>query len=239
MTTRTSTTPITPISLPANVRGAVVFGGSFDPPHLWHTRIASAARRELCGTQGWIIFVPAARSPLKGVGPIASDSHRLSMLQLATRRTHRCVIWTDELDRARADANQPSYTIETLQRLHKVLTMNRSRSAPTLRLLIGADQAVSFQKWREAASIVGLAEPAVALRPPLDTPDRLAAAMRATGCWSGDELLTWRARILRVQPRALSSTDVRKAGRRETQRSGSLHTEVRAYIDRHRLYERP
>ena len=76
-----------------------MFGGSFDPPHLWHTKIASAARRQVFGPKGVVVFVPAARSPHKKHGPVASDEDRVAMLRLATRRMKRCVIWTDEIDR--------------------------------------------------------------------------------------------------------------------------------------------
>ena len=63
--------PITPLPINAReLRGlhaVLLFGGSFDPPHTAHVAAGEMARDRLYGDRGWLLFVPAARSPSKRV----------------------------------------------------------------------------------------------------------------------------------------------------------------------------
>ncbi|MCC6322790.1 MAG: nicotinate-nicotinamide nucleotide adenylyltransferase [Phycisphaerales bacterium] len=241
------TIPITPIQLPRGLRGIVVFGGSFDPPHLWHTHIASAARRRAFGTGsgrdgGAIVFVPTFRSPFKSRGPSASDADRIAMLRLATRRLTGAVVWTDEIDRAAATASpESSYTIDTLVRLRRLLRRQSPGMPITLRLLIGSDQAASFHRWREARRVLRIAEPLVALRPPHHTRDDLRRELERTGAWSEPQIAAWLSRIVPTGIRGHSSTAVR-AGMSARPRAGSssraniVSTPVRNYIAKNGLY---
>lgn len=194
---------MTPLPVPRDARGVVVFGGTFDPVHRWHVRIAAAVRRRVFPRGGWIVFVPAARSPLKDGGPVASDADRVAMLRLATRRLARAVVWTDEIDRAAG--GRPSYTVETLGRMRRVLGR-----AP-LRLLIGADQAAQFHRWREYRRILALAEPVVVLRPPVRSKSALRRALERSGAWSAAEVEEWLGRVVPVEVRDISSSAIRAA----------------------------
>lgn len=242
--TRPRPDPIVPLKPPRGTSGVVVFGGSFDPPHLWHTHIASAARRRLFGPRGLIVFIPAARSPLKRHGPAASDEDRLAMLRRATRRLSRCVVWTDELERARHPAHSgPSYTIDTLVRLRGILRRSAPRTGDLpLRLLIGSDQAAAFHRWREYRKIMKLAPPVVALRPPISSPAELRDVLAKSGAWSADDLDHWMSSVLPIAARAHSSTEVRDlaAGRGTAPgRDGSsrlVSRPVRDYIRSRGLY---
>ncbi|MFZ4430963.1 MAG: adenylyltransferase/cytidyltransferase family protein, partial [Phycisphaerales bacterium] len=62
-------TPIEPPP-PPDAAPLVLFGGTFDPPHLGHAHIARHALAA-SGPHAWILFVPAARSPLKTDAPAA------------------------------------------------------------------------------------------------------------------------------------------------------------------------
>ncbi|MBL9030536.1 MAG: nicotinate-nicotinamide nucleotide adenylyltransferase [Phycisphaerae bacterium] len=243
--------PITPLSIPRGARGVILFGGSFDPPHLWHTRIAVAARRRLFPRDGWLVFVPAAQSPMKA-GPVAPAADRVHMLRLATRRLKRVRVWTDEIDRAarasrssarspgsggdgrRASAPpvpRPSYTIDTVRRLRAILPA----SVP-IRLLIGADQAVQFHKWKDFRELMTLAEPVVVLRPPLGTRRHLLASLRAQGAWSEEDLGRWGDRLVPCTTRGDSSTSVRELARRGSLVSGLTARAVRDFLRDRGLY---
>jgi nicotinate-nucleotide adenylyltransferase len=218
------------LDVPRDAAGVVVFGGTFDPVHAWHTRVAAAARRAAFPGGAWIVFVPAARSPFKEGGPVASDEDRVAMLRLATRRMRRAAIWPDEVERARG--GEPSYMVETLERLRSVLPR------VPLRLLIGADQAAPFHRWREYRRVMELAEPLVALRPPIGTPATLRRALERAGVWSGPEVEAWMGRVLRAPVRDLSATRIRERLGRGCSTEGEVAAAVARYAARNGLYRR-
>ena len=60
-----------------------IVGGSFDPVHHEHALLATCCLQQVHLDAVW--FVPAARQSLKPQGPIASNAHRLAMLQRVGR----------------------------------------------------------------------------------------------------------------------------------------------------------
>ena len=200
MTTPDERSGITPWPVPDATAPAIVFGGSFDPPTRAHIDLALAAR-DLIDQAAWLVIVPAARSPHKQQGPRASDADRLAMLTSALRDADRAAIWTDELDRA--GDSTPSYMVTTLERAALVAPAAR------LRLLIGADQAASFHRWREPRRIIELAEPAVILRAPALTPEDLRCILAEAGAWSDAEIERWLGRVLPMTSIDASATEAR------------------------------
>lgn len=235
--------PITPLKLPARVRTVIIFGGSFDPPHMYHTLAPLIAAAGLFGRAGWLLYVPAARSPLKKHGPIASDDHRLALLKLALDLPAQRSIWTDEIDRAawlaERGRDEPSYTIDTLRRLRKVVP-----ARVKLRLLIGADQAADFHKWKDFRAIIRIAEPLVMPREPIATVNALNSSLRGKG-WSRDERAAWCTRLVPGLVMPAASTGVRAAipgaplkAKQWLDRPplDELTTRVASYIIEHNLY---
>lgn len=219
----------------------VVFGGSFDPPHFYHTLAPLALTNRLFGESGWLLYIPAAKSPLKAHGPIASNAQRVAMLKLALDIPGRRSIWTDELDRARLQRKDavPSFTIDTLRRLKKVLPRGVK-----LRLLIGSDQAADFHKWKDCRKIIEMAEPLVMARAPMDTVSGLYTAL-SSEFWTRSERAAWCRRMAPNFPMPASSTSVRDlipgapkkaAAWTEIEGLSSVITPVAAYIIKHRLY---
>lgn len=206
----------------------LLFGGLFDPPHWAHVNLAIAARDVVLGKGAWLVFVPAARSPHKPDGPIASNEHRLAMLGLALAGHSNVAIWTDELERT---DDGPSYWIDTVRRAHDLTAPETE-----LRFLIGADQAIAFHRWHEHDAILQLAEPMVMLREPAGTPDALVAQLRSLDVWSDDEIDAWRRSIVPQEALEMSSTDVRSRLRRG-ERIDAVDDRVRSYIQEQRLYE--
>ncbi|HBS28662.1 MAG TPA: nicotinate (nicotinamide) nucleotide adenylyltransferase, partial [Phycisphaerales bacterium] len=178
-------------------RSVLLFGGSFDPPTLAHTRLPPRVRDAL--GLDWALYLPAARSPLKSAAPGASAQDRLDMLAAALAGAERCSIGTLELDRGDAE---PSYTVDTLRTLRRALG-----PSVTLRLLIGTDQAAQFHRWREPREVLALAEPVVITRPDAGADGALPASMAER--WRPDEMAAWRRRLVRVPPIDASSTEAR------------------------------
>lgn len=206
----------------AGLSRVLIFGGSFDPPHRAHLDLPNAVRRAL-GFDA-VAYVPAAISPFKTETPPTPSHHRLAMLRLALGESEAVRILTDELDRAEQAGPDapPSYTVDTLRNL-------ASRTAATMRLLIGTDQALLFHQWKDAGSIVELADPVVMLREPMSADEFLDSLDgEATRAF-------WKPRLVVVPGLEVSSTALRTSlALGET--PGLLVEPVSAYIREHGLY---
>lgn len=228
-------TPLPPDLLADRPPTILVFGGTFDPPHLGHVQLPLAVRNSI-DTNAWLLYIPAARSPHKGPGPHARPAQRMEMLALALTGVPRAALWTDEIDRA-AGFDTPSYTVDTLARLRHALD-NAGLGQTSLRLLIGADQALGFHRWRDPRGVIELAEPAVLCRGALAQPEHIASALARFDFWTPGELQAWRTRLLHAPPIDASSTALRSALAAEDFHTAGrfLHPGVLAYIRTHNLY---
>lgn len=130
-----------------------VFGGSFDPPHLGHLLVAELAREQLGLEQ--VLFLPAARSPLKARATRAVAADRLTLLRLAIADHPAFALSTVDLDRP-----PPSYTVDSLQ----LLRAEHPQAADWV-LILGADSLADFTAWRSPERICALARLAVYERP--------------------------------------------------------------------------
>jgi nicotinate-nucleotide adenylyltransferase len=248
----TADAPITPVPLPMNgdrvdtsVRTLLLVGGSFDPPHKAHVHLPLLAARHLEAKLDepkgvWIVYIPASRSPHKNQRPHATDAQRTEMLTLATGHLPRCAVWTDETDRA-ANSGGASYTVDTLRRLRTWLD-NHGGEDVRLRLLIGADQAAAFDRWREPGVIVVLAEPLVMQRAEWN-PDRAGGAPALTSHPQGFPagMGDWSRRLLPIPTMDISSTAVRSAiaAGESSAAAKMLDPQVASYITAHGLYRPP
>lgn len=211
----------------ANARLALVFGGTFDPPHRAHVELPARVR-DVMGADA-IVYVPAARSPHKPDGPVASGAERVEMLRLALAGARGVSISDLELNSGGA---APSYTVDTLRTLRAEIPRTTA-----LRLLIGADQAAAFHRWREPEEIIRLAEPVVMLRAPHETIESLMGAMAER--WSAPELARWRDRVVAVPVLDVEATDIRgllRADPDDPEPARLLPGPVLAYIRARGLY---
>jgi nicotinate-nucleotide adenylyltransferase len=236
--------PITPVPAPAGAPMVILFGGTFDPPHRAHVDLARSAREWLEGKvrmsgRAWLVYMPAARSPLKEHGPVASEEDRVAMVRLAIQGLERSGVWTDEIDRAGPGKAGPSYTIDTVERARRWLD-GYGGGKTMLRLLIGADQAVQFHRWKRTREIVEMTEPVVMARSLAGgwvDADGLVEEMARAEFWTGAELAAWRARVAPDAVMDVSSTGVRgaAAGTRRAAES-DVAPEVWEYIRAKGLY---
>jgi nicotinate-nucleotide adenylyltransferase len=199
----------------------LVFGGTFDPPHLAHSVLPPMVAKTLHCDR--ILYVPAALNPLKADAPPTDEQHRLAMLKLAIADVPNAAIDTLELDRP-----GPSYMVDTLATLRQ-----RFGSDAEMRLLIGADQAVQFHRWRDWQRIIKLAVPAVMLRPPLRE-EAFVAALAEN--FSPEQVQQWRQWTIPLPMYDISSTEIRRRLRDGGEMSDILSPAVADYIREHRLY---
>lgn len=216
---------LAPSEIPRGCTHVLVRGGSFDPPTRVHIEVALEARTSW-SPEAFVLFVPAARSPLKDASPRASDDDRLAMLRLALQGVPGCGLSRIELDRP-----PPSYTVDTLRLLRA-----RAPWVRQWRLLIGSDQAAQFHRWRESREVIALAPPLVVVRPPHRCADDVIADLASSGAWSPAERDAWASRIAPMLPRAGSATGVRAALARGERPERDLARAVLDYIVSRGLY---
>ena len=153
-----------------------IFGGTFDPVHFGHLRLAEEALDAL--NLGAVRWIPAGQ-PARRASPRVGGAERLNMVRLAIADNPRF-----ELDSSEVDAEQASYTVPTLERLRRPEFVGEHRP---LVLLLGADAFAGLGDWHRWASLFDLAHIAVAHRPgfPIDAdrlPPALADIFRARFC---------------------------------------------------------
>lgn len=182
------------LDVPSDARSVLIFGGAFDPPHRAHIALPQMVAERIGAD--CVLYIPAAAPPLKE-GPEASGEDRVAMLEAALGPEARASVTDIELVRGGR-----SYTVDTLADLSDRLP------GKTLRLLIGADQARQFHKWRDAQRVIDLAEPVVMLRPPHD--DRGAILAEMAPHWTGDQLAAWERRFVETPVMEGSSTEARR-----------------------------
>ena len=135
-----------------SVRPIGLFGGTFDPVHFAHLRLAVEALEQLALAS--VRWIPSGQ-PGHREAPAAGVEHRLAMLRLAIADEPRFA-----LDEADARSPVPTFTVNTLARLRTELG-----AGVPLVLIVGADQLLALDSWREWKRLFDLAHIAVAERP--------------------------------------------------------------------------
>ena len=185
-----------------------VMGGAFDPPHLAHRALAETAMLELKLTE--LRIFPTGQAWHKAT-PLSPAADRLAMAQRAFAHLPGAVVDDAELRRS-----GPTYTLETLQALRQ------ARPQAHLFLVIGADQARSFERWHGWQDILQLATLAVAERDP-------GAGGWHNSAWGFVEHLS-------MPLSDLSATDIRQRCRSGLPIDTLVAPEVADYIEQHGLY---
>lgn len=129
-----------------------VFGGTFDPIHYGHLRLAQEMAEMLAVDK--VRLVPAGHPPHRGT-PTVDPLHRLAMVELATADNPLF-----EADGREIRKPTPSYSVETLGELRAELGPKRP-----LVLLLGADAFLGLATWHQWEGLFDLAHIAVAQRP--------------------------------------------------------------------------
>jgi nicotinate-nucleotide adenylyltransferase len=128
-----------------------VFGGTFDPIHYGHLRLAEEACEKL-GLAG-VIWSPAGLTRHRSQ-PQTDARHRLAMVELA-------IADNDDfrLDKFEAESGEPSYTVNLLEHLRA-----EYEDSPLV-LLLGADAFLGLPTWHRWEELFELAHIAIFTRP--------------------------------------------------------------------------
>jgi nicotinate-nucleotide adenylyltransferase len=128
-----------------------LLGGTFNPPHVGHLVCADQAIAQLDLDR--VLLVPVHEPPHKAVEVDPGVEHRLELCARAVAGDERLAV-----SRVDADVPGPSFTVDTLRRLHD------RAPGDQLTFIVGGDMALSLPTWREPEAILELAELGVAER---------------------------------------------------------------------------
>lgn len=198
-------------------RSIGILGGTFDPVHEGHLRIARNARRRFSLSEVW--FIPCALSPLKR-GVHAGPTDRLAMLELALAEEPAFRVLSLELARA-----APSYTVDTLE----ILCTENPADAFTF--IIGADSLTQLHAWRSPLRILELVRVVTLARPGMEKP--APDALRLPPPWP-ERLL---ADFVEAEPLGVSSSGLRRMrAEGRTLPEELVPAPVIRYIEERKLY---
>jgi nicotinate-nucleotide adenylyltransferase len=183
-----------------------IFGGTFDPIHAAHLRIAEEACRKFQLTR--VLFMPAGNPPHKESFGLAPYEDRLKMVEIACQPY-------PSFEASRLEAGEErSYTVDTIRRFRE-----EAQAGFDLFFLIGADAFDELETWKGWQELLSLTEFIVVARP--ESEYRVPAGARVhrlDGLALPVSSSTIRARLAAGKP------------------TPELPPEVRAFIEKRELY---
>jgi nicotinate-nucleotide adenylyltransferase len=212
-----------------------LFGGTFDPIHFGHLRLATELAEAFRLEQ--VLFIPAGLPYHRGRDAHATAEQRLTMVKLATQRDARFGVDERELKR-----EGPTYTFDTLSEIRK----ERGPEVPLV-FLLGSDTFAQIDTWHRWTELFELAHFAVAIRA-----DDQQWASKGPGAFPAGvgprvtlnlrELLglpAGRIMTFSMTPLAISSTAMRSLVREDGSVRYLTPDPVAEYIRSHKLYQSP
>lgn len=210
-----------------------LLGGTFDPIHFGHLRLAEEMAEVLQLDQ--VRFIPAGQPPHRGQ-PRAAAAQRLEMAQRAVAGNTRFIVDAREVNRA-----APSYSVDTLTALRAELPQNTP-----LVLFMGGDAFLGLSTWREWRRIFDLAHIAVAHRPGYSQaswedalPDPLRTLLSTRRCEQAAEITekpAGRVFLHTITQLDISASQIRHRALRGLSLRYLLPDSVIDYINENRLY---
>ncbi|MBR2068588.1 MAG: nicotinate (nicotinamide) nucleotide adenylyltransferase [Candidatus Gastranaerophilales bacterium] len=189
------------------------FFGTFNPVHLGHIEIARRVK-ELAGFDR-VIFVPSFMPPHKIEGLI-SYQKRLEMVKLAVGED--C---TSDIEHK---LQVPSYTYRTIQKLYE-------EKKERINFIIGYDQFFKLESWREPEILKELINFIVIPRKFRN------GQVIGKGVFEYFKKKGYHFEVLDIDFLDISSSMIRKLLENNQDITGLTTTEVKNYIEKHRLYK--
>ncbi len=209
----------------------VLFGGTFDPIHNGHLRMALDLSESLGRAR--VLLMPCQVPPHREQ-PAASAGQRLEMLELALEGEVNLGVEDRELRR-----QGPSYTVDTLEEIRREMP----GEAP-LAIAMGCDAFAGLASWHRWQDIPGLAHIIVMDRPGFDLPVQGPVAELLARCQVSDPAALLEEPGGRVWCTQLTYLDISATDIRERIGGGRsarflLPDAVWVYIQQERLYGVP
>lgn len=199
-----------------------LFGGSFDPVHNGHLALAQHAREQARLDSVW--FIPTAVQPHKPTGPVASDAHRVAMLERAIANQPGYEVCRIEIERGGV-----SYTVDTLREIRD------ANPRAELFLLMGADTLHDLPHWRSPGEVLQLATPLVVHRPGEPAPDFAVLSSLV----AADRIATFTTSVIDMPAMDISSSDIRRRVAQHEAIEDLAPAPVCQFIREEKLYQSP
>ncbi len=209
-----------------------VLGGTFNPIHLGHLRVAEEAREAFALDR--VVFMPANIPPHKADPHLAPAGLRLEMVRLAIEGNPAFEASSMEIERGGS-----SFTIDTVRAL-----MAGGPEGLKVSLIIGSDSFNDITTWREYEELLGLVSLVIVSRPgyPVKKPAEALPVELARKFWydsasgsyvdhEGNGLNYFDATLLDI-----SSSDIRRRICEGRSARYLLPESVIGFIDKHGLY---
>lgn len=203
-----------------------IFGGSFDPIHEGHVRLAKYVLDHTDLDEVWLMVSPL--NPLKPQGYVATNEQRLEMARLAVENIPGIRVSDFEFH-----LPIPSYTYKTLSELKKAY--------PDIdfSLIIGGDNWANFDRWRYPQEIQSEFGIIVYPRPDetLTNPSLVSSPLVFDSSKKNIVFLNDAPQMPISSTKIrhiLSSEHTKNASSQEL--ANNLSEKVRTYIDSHNLY---
>ena len=130
-----------------------ILGGSFNPIHNGHLKLAEYAHSEL--NLDKVYLVPANRNAFKNASPLMSATLRVKLLKRALKGKKTLALSTCDIRRG-----GNTYTIDTLKDFRR-----KFGPKTVFYFLAGADNAKSISRWKSADKVLKLCRFTVLSRP--------------------------------------------------------------------------
>ena len=189
-----------------------IFGGTFNPPHIGHSRLAEHFVNELSLDR--LLVIPTAQPPHKEAKELADSNDRINMCMLAFPDA-----LISDIEIARGGK---SYTFDTLTEIRAQYPDDE------LFFIVGSDMLLSFDRWYKHEEILDMVTLCAADR---QEEDSLLKQHGVPEFFNGKRLV-----VSSLAPFEVSSTQIRELIRNGESTDGLLDPAVRAYIDERGLY---
>ena len=197
-----------------------IMGGTFDPIHMGHLRMAYAVQQQLEFDK--VVFLPAYLPPHKQTrSDFASWQDRKAMVELAIRDYRDFVVSSLEFDRGGI-----SYTYDTVNFMQELWP------DAEIYLIIGEDSLTQLFTWYRVQDLLRLVHFVAAERPGYEGEVGVARLTKAYGSWAAEKIIH-----AEVPETAISSTEIRRRLREGKPIRGMAPPAVEQYIYEHGLYQ--
>lgn len=194
-----------------------IYGGTFDPIHLAHIKLAEYAIKELDLDE--LIFMPAYINPFKQNRITSSPQDRLSMIQKILSYNDKFSVSDFEIHK-----KDVSYTIDTLEHFENI-------KKGKLYFVLGYDTIINLNNWHRGEEILSKYPIITAFRPGISKEKASLIIDSFRKDYSANIY------VVDMPPLDVSATHIRELIKENKSLSGQVLPEIEEYILEHQLYK--